>query len=1763
MKDPTAGPLALRLARYLREIVQMRTTVTTDVDQYNQVLWLDQVPRHDLCGSPAWAPDWQDPDLWLEVRKPTFPDPPPLPLEVKPWVDPHALLEPTAEPPRLARSILEYPPPRERPFQIEGDEQQEPPMPVEISLADRPRVSAAYVEYVPRWLAWAVQTRRLREVQETYAELFRIHSSLDSEGDRLELVLGIGLLQAPADSLARGQNLRRHVAVAQAVLEFDTDEGVMRVRCPDSGSQPQFEEEMIDHEKRPDATTRASVNRALEDLDNDYWDRDRAERVLAQWGQALHARCRWLPDLAPGPRRGDDPEIRFAPALIVRSRGQRGLLRVYGDIIRQLEEAGDDVSRVPPGWRLLIGSPSGPSGGRYRGGGAVDRSTQGAGSKEPVEVLLPLPANREQREIAEKVEQQSGLLVQGPPGTGKSHTIANLICHMLAQGRRVLVTAESARALNVLREKLPEDLRPLCISVLGGGRDSFHELSSVVHGIVSKHATWSDEVAIRETQELRAKLELTRRDLTRLDRELLQHREAEVHPVTLGGRGGLQGTRSEIARQVARDSIQHGWLELTEEAGEEPAVSDGDALAFWQACREIAPEVEADCGAALPELNDLCTPEQFATLIEAERDARHHHDAGAAARAHASYSRVRLLSLADRLVLDEALRDLEEDRNRVLARAWAKDMALAVLEGRDVANQRLCDASRARLDALRRLAEKLGGSAVELPRGHHLAALRNDLGATVQHLLSGGKWKVLGIKTPAALKGRVYVRDATVNGARANDAAKLGIVLDEVERRLAMEDVAAAWRGREELTLDQPPSLFEAQLNEILSQADAARSWAARALLLAGGLPRLEYGGEASAVTCRGWLESGVTGWLDAIAALARDDQLLAARESLAPAMRAVEKCAQRPDAHPLVRELAEAIAARDLPRYRSCYADLTHAWRVRARVSMRDRIGNAIRSAAPALERSIRETRSEAHWHDRLAALHKAWGWATANKKLKEWARADHLDTMHSRRRTLQASVQDLTARLAANLAWTRFFARLTEDEVRALKSWREAVRQLGKGTGKSQRTERLRREARRYLEQCREAIPAWIMPRTTVGDMVEARPGRFDAVIIDEASQLSIDSLFLFYLADQQIVVGDDMQISPSNVGMREEAIARLQDELLHDAPARVTLNSQASVYSSAKVFFGVSVTLREHFRCMPEIIQFSNDICYAPYNTPLDPLRNYPPDRLEPLMSQFVADGRREGEGQHARNVPEAEAIVERIALCIADPSYRGKTMGVISLLANGQAREIERRLLKRFDPEELKARRLLCGDAYSFQGDERDVLFLSMVAAPGETRITAQTSDTYRQRFNVAASRAKDQMWVFHSIRQTDLSPQCFRHQLLDYVNNPRRRQDTAEAPKFDSEFERLVYERIVARGFRVRSQVHVGSPRSAFRIDLVVEGMRGRLAVECDGDQWHGPERFEADMARQRDLERVGWEFFRVRGSAFHRDPTSALERLWHELARRGIHASAAAAEHKTAAPRETGAPGVAAPRAENTQERSPSPRSGEDRRGGFAAASGNGTTPPGRPDPTPETEEEDVVDDRVWDEAPEPRNERTQPTSKRSDVANSSSAKLDGDPPDPRVATTEEVAKWLLEMIQAHGPAPSRSIYRRYLEGAGFVRLTRQAAHHLDRALRSLQRAGRIEVVDEFKQRGADRIVRQAGTPAVRMRGREGRDFEDVPPSEFAAMLAQLVGSLPIHQCDHDELFRAVLEQYGFPSLTSKRRSCLARAWELMLEARQQKPDRN
>jgi hypothetical protein len=71
-------------------------------------------------------------------------------------------------------------------------------------------------------------------------------------------------------------------------------------------------------------------------------------------------------------------------------------------------------------------------------------------------IVFPFPSNRAQRRVALMLEDDTThvVCVEGPPGTGKSLTIANLACHLAASGKRVLITSQKDKALEVVDAKL-------------------------------------------------------------------------------------------------------------------------------------------------------------------------------------------------------------------------------------------------------------------------------------------------------------------------------------------------------------------------------------------------------------------------------------------------------------------------------------------------------------------------------------------------------------------------------------------------------------------------------------------------------------------------------------------------------------------------------------------------------------------------------------------------------------------------------------------------------------------------------------------------------------------------------------------------------------------------------------------------------------------------------------------------------------------------------------------------------------------------------------------------------------------------------------------------------------------------------------------------------------------------------------------------------------------------------------------------------------
>jgi hypothetical protein len=85
-----------------------------------------------------------------------------------------------------------------------------------------------------------------------------------------------------------------------------------------------------------------------------------------------------------------------------------------------------------------------------------------------------------------------------------------------------------------------------------------------------------------------------------------------------------------------------------------------------------------------------------------------------------------------------------------------------------------------------------------------------------------------------------------------------------------------------------------------------------------------------------------------------------------------------------------------------------------------------------------------------------------------------------------------------------------------------------------------------------------------------------------------------------------------------------------------------------------------LREHFRCVPDIIGYSNKLSY---DYKIKPLRDSSNSIVTPPVVSFRVDGGQR-EGKRKINSKEAETVVALMMACMEQKEYDGETFGVMA-------------------------------------------------------------------------------------------------------------------------------------------------------------------------------------------------------------------------------------------------------------------------------------------------------------------------------------------------------------------------------------------------------------------------------------------------------------------------------------------------------------------
>lgn len=1490
------------LLDYVHHVGKLNQKPIFRIEEYKQLnIW-----EHELKGKIGIQHNIVDDDgvsIWLRIERLKRLAPPQIPEQIQEWI---AVGNDPESNPQIKEKLIKTLPEQEAKKLVEegvvSDSDVTDPLKeqsTEIKLKDvifrlekNPQAKVDIDNYLNKhWLPWSEEEKLRRETIKIYNSLFSLQQTIEAQGDEqpIELIWGIGISRW----ICEGHKINHPLLEKPIEIEVDRKDGSILIHPRNIDPTIAVSAYFALENPGVDALLRFGkkhFSELSEDIEFSPYIHESFEPVLRQASTHLSESGIYWPDINPDKANrkpnniSESLEITDSWVVFARPRSSTGFIQDIERFQKELEESKKTGRRIPNPAKKIVtelsdNKPLQTSSGFLLGKGSTSRSGTSSQPKQKSELFFPKAFNDSQVQIIDRLEENDGVVVQGPPGTGKTHTIANIICHYLATGRSVLVTSKGEPALSVLQEQIPEELRTLTISLLANERQGMKQLEAAVEllaGLVSQ-TSLRELKQDAESNELRIKQ--LNKEIVQIDEQIKEWGLKQLKPVgkMLTGKS-TDVTAMELAQLVINDTGEHDWLpdELGSSGKYTPKFTDSD-IAKIRAARRKAGKYIIYVGKSIQNTQDLpdsaniaAIHDDLATAATIAKNSKSDHISPLAVSVDKSVERAK--KIIKPLQTLSGLLD-EFDENIWLKRlfnSWIEDFPES--DGETSLVNELLDS----LSSLAERRQQFVKTLVEIPEPFSCfekiqEALTN---------LTNGK-RAFGIFSFGNKEAKTIIEQAEIEGEPPKDTKMWQLILDYVNYQDDIRKFIRKWNhAGQELELTEFEyhygSLFK-DVQSIHRLVSDARSIAGQWSFLSKEIIELFPHGIDVSEIVRNKKEIEKT--IQAIELNTSRISLGAQRIKLQDLMEKLDK--SDGDIANEIRIFVKSTIGNPehssdsiIQKWQELVSELSRINSLSSSFQEIENIADKIsESGAPKWAKSLK-TVPLLETDDNLTpySWFETWKWNQRKQYLHEIDGREQLKRLSEKRSSLDHDLKRTFSELVRLKTNIGLHMSMTERVQGALMRFVSSVAKIGKGTGK--RAPRHRRDAYRAMQDCYGGVPCWIMPTWRVSESLPSDFGSFDLVIIDEASQSDITALPAILRAKKLLIVGDDKQVSPTAAFLAEEKILQLKHNFLREQPFAELLLPGISVYDLANaVFPGQRIMLTEHFRCVEPIIRFSMQF----YNEPLIPLRipKLSEKLTPPLIDVYVKGGRRDERSKI--NEVEAEAIIAEIKNLVSDKKYNGRSIGVVSLIGAQQAKYIQDKLLVELGEDIFQEYKIACGDASTFQGKERDIMFLSMVVGSGQGAVMSKRDA--EQRMNVALSRARDRMYLYRSIQESDLKNESdLKLKILRHFASPMPQIDQVDSPAdlCDSDFERDVYKRLIEKGYNVIPQVKVG----AFSIDLVVEGENDqRLAIELDGDKYHPPEKWMDDWKRQRTMERVGWKFWRCWGSSYTIDPEGCIEDL--------------------------------------------------------------------------------------------------------------------------------------------------------------------------------------------------------------------------------------------------------------------------------------------
>ena len=1312
---------------------------------------------------------------------------------------------------------------------------------------------------------WVEEQKKIEVVRNLFDTLYNKYLVLDRDSDILELVVANGLVKVP------NEDIYYPILLKKVNFSIDTEKNIISIT--DASDNDFITQELYLNFLAEVENINLDKVFYLEDkiVENNIHPISKNDTIKDFFREFIHnlnPRAQFIEDLDKK-NKESIITIEWKPILFIRKKDD-GKVEAINNIIKDIENGGE----IPEYLSELVG---------------VIGDEKRAIEQVP-DILFTKETNNEQIEIIKSLYSHRAVVVQGPPGTGKTHTIANLLGHFLAEGKNVLITSQTKKALDVLKEKIPTDIQDLCISMLD---DDSSDLGNSVESISEKLGYLNLETLKNEYEEIENQRNELKEDIKNIKRKIFNIKYQESHPIIYNNESITLKEAGEFLRKNQRELDRIPGIV----SSGIPCPINNEDLAFLKSGykKSVSREEEKEIELGLNKVSDFWTLEEFKEMLENKKEIMSRLDLLLKNKKY--HINDNLFYVDDKMLIDldkfknysgidkiipEDLKSIED---------WKKDVCIAGTENsgdRKIWLEFIKD--------IRRLYDLTNMTKDQLFKKE---VVYKDIDvSTAKKLIIGLK---KGIERPGFFfkhrlrKARKQISDkVTINNRILETLYDCNVALEYTTLIELKENTKNTWNilmtGNSLLENSNNKNLYK-QLYSYAEQMEYLLNWYDREKKTF--LHKIENAGfeklNINKTEGNPIYVDEVNQIFDFIPSL---EELIAigkiALEYREVDIKRSEYLVKieniiKENSH-LGREIKNAILNENIDKYSETLEKL----RVLSEKEVLYKKYKDLLHNVKAVANSWGEELENGLFNEKIENIYNVWRYKQISQKLKELAEKPYFN--------LQADILEkseelkkLTTDLVTKKTWYNIIKFIEEKDnlaiSQALKGWKQTVQKIGKGTGKN--TNIHKKNAKEKMLLCQKVVPAWIMPLNKVFDTLNPVENKFDIVIIDEASQSDISSLILLYMAKKIIIVGDDKQVSPSDVGVNIDKINMFRRKYIKGKVANDDLYGiRASLYSIVSTTFQ-PISLREHFRSVPEIIGYSNK---TSYDNQILPLRDSNSSILKPAIIDYKVNGKRDEKSKINR--VEAETIVSLIEACLAMKEYKNSTFGVISLLGDEQAELIQDLIVKRIPATEIENHKILCGNSASFQGDERDIMFISLVDSSEENKslrlVGEGVEGAIRKRYNVAISRAKDQLWIVHSIDKNNLKEGDLRKELFEYIDSLKENvfDKTAIENITASDFENEVARHLSEKNYTVKQKWRVGS----YDIDMVAIYDDKKIAIECDGKTLnHTEEEVIANLEEQEILERCGWEFIRVRASEYFRNPEKAIKDLIIQLDDKGVY----------------------------------------------------------------------------------------------------------------------------------------------------------------------------------------------------------------------------------------------------------------------------------